>query len=57
MIYLDTVDPFAKIADPTVADTYSKILADLLIAKDKIGSTNSLAAGKLLQSCSFCFVI
>jgi hypothetical protein len=52
MIYLDTVDPFAKIADPTVADTYSKILADLLIA-DKIGSTNSLQQEKLLKAAVF----
>jgi len=46
MIYLDKIDPFAKNSRPTVADTYSKILADLLIAKDKISTSNSLTAGK-----------
>jgi hypothetical protein len=46
MYYLDVVEPFAKPSRPTVADTYTKILADLLIAKDKIGTSNSLASGK-----------
>lgn len=50
MYYLDTVDPFAKNSRPTVADTYGKILADLLIAKDKIGATNTLAQGKATKA-------
>jgi hypothetical protein len=46
MYYLDVVDPFSKPSRPTVAETYAKVLADLLIAKDKIGTTNTLASGK-----------
>jgi hypothetical protein len=50
MIYLDNIDPFAKNSRPTVSDTYSKIVADLLIAKDKMGSSNALSAGKATKA-------
>lgn len=46
MYYLDVVDPFSKPARPTVTDTYAKVVADLLIAKDKIATTNTNASGK-----------
>ena len=46
MYYLDVVAPFSKPTRPTVADSYTKILADLLIAKDKIGTSNTYASGK-----------
>jgi hypothetical protein len=48
MYYLDVVDPFGKPSRPTVS-AY-KILADLLIAKDKIGTTNTLAQGKATKA-------
>lgn len=53
MYYLDTVDPFGKPSRPTVADTYTKIINDLLIAKDKIGTTNTLASGKASKAAVF----
>jgi hypothetical protein len=48
MYYLDEVDsyPFGKPSRPTVSETYTKIINDLLIAKDKIGTANTLASGK-----------
>ena len=46
MYYLDVVAPFSKPSRPTVDATYKKILDDLLIAKDKIGTTNTNASGK-----------
>jgi hypothetical protein len=49
MYYLDVVDPFGKPSRPTVESTYAKILADL-IAKDKIGTTNTLAQGKATKA-------
>jgi len=42
--YLEVVDPVLKPSRLTVADSYAKVLADLLIAKDKIGN-NSIADG------------
>jgi hypothetical protein len=53
MYYLDVVDPFGKPSRPTVESTYTKILADLLIAKDKIGTTNTLAQGKATKAAVF----
>jgi len=46
MYYLDVVAPFSKPSRPTVDATYKKILDDLLIAKDKIGTNNLNSAGK-----------
>lgn len=46
MFYLDVVDPFGKPNRPKVEETYSKIIADLLVAKDKIGTANTLSSGK-----------
>lgn len=42
--YVEVFDPVAKPARLTVQETYDKILADLLIAKDKIGN-NSITDG------------
>lgn len=53
MYYLDVVDSFSKPSRPTVADSYQKILADLLIAKDKIGTTNTLASGRASRAAVF----
>lgn len=53
MYYLDTVDPFGKPSRPTVSETYTKIINDLLIAKDKIGTTNTLASGKASKAAVF----
>jgi hypothetical protein len=53
MYYLDVVDPFGKPSRPTVESAYAKILADLLIAKDKIGTTNTLAQGKATKAAVF----
>jgi hypothetical protein len=50
MYYLDVVDPFSKPSRPTVSETYTKVIADLLLAKDKIGSTNTLASGKATKA-------
>ena len=47
--YLKTFEPFARPSRPTVQDTYDNILADLLIAKDKIGN-NSVTAGRSSKS-------
>lgn len=41
MFYLDVVDPFGKPSRPKVEETYAKIIADLLLAKDKIAVANS----------------
>jgi hypothetical protein len=46
MFYYETVEPNLKPSRPTVEETYDKIIADLLIAKDKISATNTLASGK-----------
>ncbi len=46
MFYLDVVDPFGKPSRPKVEETYAKIIADLLVAKDKIGTANTLSSGK-----------
>lgn len=46
MYYLDVVAPFSKPSRPTVQDTYKKVVDDLLIAADKIGTANTLASGK-----------
>ena len=46
MYYLDVVEPFSKPTRPTVADSYKKVIDDLLIAADKIGTSNSVASGK-----------
>ncbi|RTY80541.1 RagB/SusD family nutrient uptake outer membrane protein [Flavobacterium sp. GSP27] len=46
MYYLDVVAPFSKPTRPTVQDTYKKVVDDLLIAADKIGTTNTVASGK-----------
>ncbi len=53
MYYLDVVDSFSKPSRPTVAESYQKILADLLIAKDKIGTANTLASGKASRAAVF----
>lgn len=50
MYYLSTYEPLAKPARPTVADTYQKILNDLLIAKDKINADNGVAVGRAGKS-------
>lgn len=50
MFYLDVNDPYSKPSRPTVADSYQKILADLLIAKDKIGLSNTLTSGRASRS-------
>lgn len=50
MYYLETFEPTAKPSRPTVAETYSKIINDLLISKDLIGTTNTLASGKASKS-------
>lgn len=46
MYYLDVVEPFSKPSRPTVEATYKKVVDDLLIAADKIGTTNAIASGK-----------
>lgn len=46
MYYLDAVAPFSKPSRPTVEDSYKKVVDDLLIAANKIGSTNSISSGK-----------
>ena len=43
--YLEVVDPILKPARLTVGESYDKVLADLLIAKDKIGN-NTIADGR-----------
>lgn len=48
--YLSTYEPFVKPARPTVAETYQKILDDLLIAKDKINADNLVAKGRAGKS-------
>ncbi len=42
--YVEVVDPVLKPSRLTVQDSYDKVLADLLIAKDKIGN-NTIANG------------
>ncbi|MFV8370394.1 RagB/SusD family nutrient uptake outer membrane protein [Flavobacterium sp. LB2R40] len=46
MYYLDVIEPFSKPSRPTVEATYKKVIDDLLIAADKIGTTNAIASGK-----------
>jgi len=46
MPYLDKYDPFSKPTRLTVAESYQKIVDDLLIASNKIATTNTLASGK-----------
>lgn len=46
MPYLTEFDPTGRPSRPTVADTYAQILNDLLLAKDLIGTSNTLAAGR-----------
>jgi starch-binding outer membrane protein, SusD/RagB family len=53
MYYLDEVAPFSKPSRPTVAETYKKILDDLLIAKDKIATNNLNSAGKASRAAVF----
>lgn len=48
--YLKTFEPFARPSRPTVQDTYDNILADLLIAKDKISASNSVTSGRASKS-------
>ncbi|WP_426095921.1 RagB/SusD family nutrient uptake outer membrane protein [Flavobacterium sp. DSR2-3-3] len=50
MYYLDVVEPFSKPSRPTVEATYKKVVDDLLIAADKIGTTNAIASGKASKS-------
>ncbi len=53
MFYLDVLDPFLKPSRPTVAETYSKIINDLLIAKDKVSltvSTATMNSGKVSKA-------
>lgn len=50
MYYLNTYEPFAKPSRPTVAETYQKILDDLLIAKDLINVDNGVAVGRAGKS-------
>lgn len=44
--YLDKFEPTFKPSRPTVADTYAKILNDLLLAKDLINSSNAGNSGR-----------
>ena len=44
--YLKTYEPFSRPSRPTVQDSYTNILNDLLIAKDKIGASNSVTLGR-----------
>jgi hypothetical protein len=53
MYYLDVVEPFGKPSRPKVEETYTKIINDLLIAKDKIGTSNTLASGKASRAAVF----
>jgi hypothetical protein len=53
MYYLDVVEPFSKPSRSTVTDSYSKIIADLLIAKDKIGTSNTTASGRASRAAVF----
>lgn len=46
MHYLDKVEPFAKPSRGTVAESYTKIVADLEKAKGLIGTANLNTAGK-----------
>jgi starch-binding outer membrane protein, SusD/RagB family len=46
MFYLDVISPFLKPSRPTVEKTYEKIIADLLIAKDKIGTASTGTLGR-----------
>ena len=48
--YLETFEPFARPSRPTVQETYSKIIEDLEIAHDKIGTSNSVTAGRASKS-------
>lgn len=48
--YLDTYDPFGKPSRGTVAETYAKILDDLLIAKDLINADNGIGVGRAGKS-------
>lgn len=50
MPYLTTFDPTGTPSRPTVADTYAQILNDLLLAKDLIGTSNTLASGRASKS-------
>ncbi len=50
MPYLVDFDPTGTPSRPTVADTYSQILNDLLLAKDLIGTSNALASGRASKS-------
>ena len=50
MYYLDNFEPNAQPVRPNVADTYQKILSDLLIAKDLIGTSNALTSGLASKS-------
>lgn len=50
IFYYETVDPTLRPSRLTVAQTYDKIIADLLIAKDKINTTNTLASGKATKA-------
>jgi hypothetical protein len=53
MYYLDVVDPFGKPSRPTVESAYAKIFSRCFIAKDKIGTTNTLAQGKATKAAVF----
>lgn len=50
MPYLDGFTPTATPSRPSVADTYGRILDDLLLAKDLIGTSNTLASGRASKS-------
>ena len=50
MPYRTSFAPTATPSRPTVAETYSLILADLIAAKDLIGTSNALTAGRASKS-------
>lgn len=53
MFYLDVLDPFLKPSRPTVSETYTKIINDLLIAKDKVSlltTAATLNSGKVSKA-------
>jgi hypothetical protein len=48
--YLNSFEPNAKPSRPTVAESYSNIVADLLLAKDLISNSNAVDSGLASKS-------